>query len=84
MQRGANLEPGFIIARLPLRPGGGQRSGRHGRVGRQGVDVGLDRRIAGGDLALVRVEELEVLVLSSPHSRAPYPSGDVVELKFLD
>jgi len=53
-------------------------------VGRQGVEVGLDRRIAGGDLALIRVEELEVLVLPSPHSRALYPSGDVVEPKSLD
>src|SRR5213078_807146 len=62
MERGANLKPWLIVARLLLRPRGGHRAGGRGRLSGQRVDVGLDRRIAGGDLALIRVEEREVLL----------------------
>ena len=62
VERGANLETRLIVARFLPRPRGGQRDGRGGRLGGQRVDVGLDRRIARGELALIRIEQLEVLL----------------------
>ena len=62
VERGANVEPWLIVARLLPRPWRGQRAGGGGDLGGQRVDVGLDRRVAGGQLALKRVVELEVLL----------------------
>ena len=62
MERGANVESRPIVARLLPRPRRGQWAGRGGRLGGQRLDVGLDRGIARGQLALIDVEEFEILL----------------------
>ena len=57
------------------RPRRGQRAG--GSLGSQRVDVGLDRRIARGQLTLIRVEQLEVLL---QHEDVLGPPTLVVEI----
>ncbi|MEK7839195.1 MAG: hypothetical protein AAB328_14570, partial [candidate division NC10 bacterium] len=60
------------------RPRRGQRAG--GSLGSQRVDVGLDRRIARGQLTLIRVEQLEVLL---QHEDVLGPPTLVVEILSL-
>jgi len=62
VERGANVESGLIVTRLLFRPRGRQRASRGGRLGGQRLDVGLDRGIARGQLALIGVEEFEILL----------------------
>ena len=51
-----------MVARRPRGPRRRQRVGGGGRLGHQGVEVRLDRRITGDHLLLKGVEEFEVLL----------------------
>jgi hypothetical protein len=62
VQRGANLESGFIVPWLLSRAGRGHRAARSRRLGGQREKVGLDRRIARSQLLLIHVDQREVLL----------------------
>ena len=70
MERGANVEAWLVVARLLPLPRRRQRAGGGGGVGDQRVQMGLDRGIAGGQLALIRLEEFEVLLQDEDVLRA--------------
>jgi len=62
VERGANLEPRLIVARLLPRAGRGDRAARRGRLRGEDEDVGLDRGITRRQLRLIGFEEREVLL----------------------
>jgi hypothetical protein len=62
VERGAEVEPGFVRAGF-LRAAGGWKRGAGGRgSGGDSSEVGLDGDVTRGELSLIGVEELEVLL----------------------
>ena len=63
MQRGADLEPGFVVARLLGDAGSGYGGvAGVGQSGGQRLDVRLDGAVTGGQLRLTGIEEFEILL----------------------
>jgi hypothetical protein len=62
MQRGANLESGFVVAGLLGDTGIGQRRRRRGKGSDERLDLRFDGAVAGGELGLTEIEGFQVLL----------------------